>query len=106
MRLKGGVRLRSNWISVVSTSFLASLLAFLAAAWTIFDYPIRGTWIAIAAVLLVAHSGLRLLWLLGGLADVVEDEDRENSSPPVDAIDSARERRARPLDKVVHRRAL
>jgi hypothetical protein len=98
LRQSGGRRLHANWISVVAVSFAGAFLAVGCAGLALGGQPEPSLWIGIYALLLVGHGSVRLVWLLGALAQVTrgEDEDRtraENTVTSAELFAAAREAR-------------
>lgn len=85
LRQSGGRRLHANWISVVAVSFAGAFLAVGCAGLALGGQPEPSLWIGLYALLLVGHGSVRLIWLLGALAQVTrgEDEDRTRAENTV-----------------------
>jgi hypothetical protein len=89
MRIRGGLRLRSNWTSVVAVSFLAAGLSVAAAFMRLTDID-GWIWAFEASALFLIHASCRLVWLLRQIASVVVSDDldqhEENVRAPLDAV--------------------
>jgi len=87
LRQKGGRRLRASWVSVVLVSFVAAFGSVSAAIVVVAFNAVVGMWIFEATLLLSAHAAVRLTWLLGRLARLVDasDKDAETQSKRVSA---------------------
>jgi hypothetical protein len=95
LRRSGGRRLQANWVSVVAVSFTAAFLSVACAALALGGQPEPSLWIGLFAVLLAGHGSVRLIWLLGALAQVTraEDDDKfraENTVSSTDLFAAAR----------------
>ncbi|MCQ4608813.1 hypothetical protein KBX14_00015 [Corynebacterium sp. CCUG 61414] len=84
LRVLGGKALKSNWISSTSSGFFAVLAFTLANLLSLLNCPSIAPYIFQAGFLLLAHSSIRLVWLLGELTEIVIAADR-------DAIKQARQ---------------
>ncbi|MCZ2827733.1 hypothetical protein O2W14_02630 [Modestobacter sp. VKM Ac-2986] len=95
LRQSGGRRLHANWISVIAVAFAGAFLAVGCAGLALGGQPEPSLWIGMFAFLLTGHGAVRLVWLLGALAQVThgEDEDRtrrENEIASADLFAQAR----------------
>jgi hypothetical protein len=75
LRREGGDRLRANWVSVVSLSFVAAFIAVAGALASLAGWVQPSVWAVVVALLLLAHAAVRLVWMLTGLARVKKGDD-------------------------------
>ena len=74
-RLRTAKALRSNWISVIGSSFASAVVSLVAAVF------VAAEWFALAAptltfgLLLLIHGLVRMLWLFGVLLEIVQLQD-------------------------------
>jgi hypothetical protein len=89
LRQSGGRRLHANWISVVAVSFSAAFLSVACAGLALGGLPEPSLWVGLYAVLLAGHGAVRLVWLLGALAQVTraEDDDKTRAENTVSSAD-------------------
>lgn len=90
LRRQGGAELTQNWSSMSSSGFwtmglaIASALAFSA------QQPFAGAAFLEAALLILSHGSIRLIWMLRRLIEVVSTEDhvadRRDRTVPTDSL--------------------
>jgi hypothetical protein len=74
-RVKAGPALARNWTSTSIAGFAGAGTALLAAILLYSPWASASPWLFELAVLLVAHSSTRLVWLLRGLIRLVQADD-------------------------------
>lgn len=77
LRVRGGKALKANWMSATNSGFIA-VFAFTSATLSSLVGSERwAPYLFQAGFLLLIHSTIRLMWLLGELSDIVVAEDKD-----------------------------
>lgn len=74
-RTKAGASLRSNWTSVIGSSFAAAGASLIAALLAVSGHLAAAAWAFELGVVLVVHPIVRMVWLLWILMGVVQADD-------------------------------
>lgn len=78
LRVRGGNALKANWMSATNSGFIAVLAFTSATIGNLVGFERCAPYFFQAGFLLLTHSALRLLWLLGELSEIVVAEDRDS----------------------------
>lgn len=77
LRVRGGKALKANWMSATNSGFIAVFAFTFATVASLIGIGQLAPYLFQAGSLLLAHSSLRLLWLLGELSEIVVAEDKD-----------------------------
>lgn len=86
LRRKGGARLQSNWLALLTSPTLAAWCLLSAACLEELGNPVLAGWVFEFALLAAAHGSVRLVWLFRKLLDAVEAEDRRDAKAESPAV--------------------
>ena len=90
LRVHGGKALKANWMSATNSGFIAVFGFTSATVVSLIGFEQSAPYFFQAGFLLLTHSALRLLWLLGELSEIVVAADKD-SLHQARQVNSARE---------------
>lgn len=76
LRAQAGKELRATWLSTTASGFFSVLAFTTSVILSLMNAPFLAPYFFQAGVVILIHSSIRLLWLLGELSDVVVATDK------------------------------